>query len=850
MLPSAPARPQTVLASARPLFGGYALVALVAAWLTGIGLQSSVSLVSRLPIAVWIAGALIWLLLALVCRMALSRLPVRTSLGSIRLLLGAALLALGLCTGGARSALATAASDANTLTVYATGGTLHVQGDVLDEPVLYAGYRTLTLDVQQISRDGTHWQPASGRIAADISGADSWYAPTYGDTISTTGKLKPIAAGGTPSTLVARLTGARARVVARGGGNPVFTWLFALRVRMAQALEHAVPEPEAALLIGIVLGLKTPMLRVRLPLFTATGTIHMVVPAGLKVALLAQMSGDALRVLGWWPRTIGAMLAVAAYAALGGGGPAAVRAALMGGLLVLAPAVGRVYNVYTALALAAFVMSALDPLVLYDASFQLTMLGTLGLPLLVPTLQRWLSSLLRRWRNAPLTEVVTESLAVTLAAQIATLPVLALTFAQISLIAPLANLLAVPLLAPLLVLGMLIAVLGVLPVVAPAAVVVGWAAWPLLWFVDTVIAVCARLPFASLAVSGGSFALAALYYIGLALALWALRPALARWLRRTRVTASTPPTRADTRARSRAARAVLATITAVSLLGAVGATGPALASGNRTRLDFLDLGPGGEATLLRLPNGVSVLLDGGPDGPTLESALATSLPFWHRTINLAMLTDPRAGDARGLEDATAHFSVGQAVDMGMVHPTQEYVAWLDALRQAHVPHTVVREHATLTLGAGTSLQVLAPPQQLYPSGGGSTTASNDAVLRLDAPGIRVLFLGSADAYALDALANSGESLTSDVVEVAAPHNTPLLLTGSLLPVLARAHPRLVVITESPLTSQTSFEAKIVHDDLAASDADLAQALGATVERVSETGTLDLTGDASGWTLSG
>jgi hypothetical protein len=67
-------------------------------------------------------------------------------------------------------------------------------------------------------------------------------------------------------------------IVDREGGNPLLARLFDLRLALAQAIQHALPEPEAALLIGILLGLKTPVLRSRLALFTATGTSHRVVP--------------------------------------------------------------------------------------------------------------------------------------------------------------------------------------------------------------------------------------------------------------------------------------------------------------------------------------------------------------------------------------------------------------------------------------------------------------------------------------------------------------------------------------------------------------------------------------------
>jgi hypothetical protein len=255
--------------------------------------------------------------------------------------------------GAARTAQADPTNDPRSLALLASSGeTLRVRGMVATEPDLRQGYRLLTLDCDAVSRDGGHtWQVAGGRVEAAWYGPDDWFAPAYGDTLELTGIIAPASASA-PVGVVAQLTKAHGVIDARGGGNPVFAWLFQLRVMLAQAIQHALPEPEAALLIGILLGLKTPTLRARLPLFTATGTIHLVVPAGLKVSVLATIASTALRPLGRWPRVAGSIATVVLYAALGGSGPPAVRAAIMGTLLVLAPALGRVYNVFTALALA------------------------------------------------------------------------------------------------------------------------------------------------------------------------------------------------------------------------------------------------------------------------------------------------------------------------------------------------------------------------------------------------------------------------------------------------------------------------------------------------------------------
>jgi len=848
-------------AGARPLFRGYALVALVAAWLAGVALRPLGPL-ARIPPGAWLALASAVAVAGLVTWVARRHAAPAPASRGARVVLAGGLLGCALALGAARAAAADTSGDPSSVARLASGRSILLHGIVVAEPDLRAGYRLLTIEVSEASADGGRdWQAATGRVEADVVGPDDWFAPAYGDAVSLSGTLRPLAGSYAPPGVLARLSGARATIRSRGNGDSLLAALFALRVRLAQAIQRALPEPEAALLIGILLGLKTPALRARQPLFTETGTIHLVVPAGLKVSTLAELSSATVRRLGRWPRTLAALVAVGIYAALGGGGPAAIRAAVMGALLALAPALGRAYNVFTALALAVLLMTVLEPALLYDAGFQLTALATAGLPLLTPRIARRLVVWLR-W--LPFSAVIAELLAVTLAAQIATLPVLALTFHIISFVAPLANLLTVPLLAPLLVLGSLVATVGAVggPLAGTLGLALAWVVWPLLAFVNGAIALCAALPGAFVLVGDVPAVLAALYYAVLVGAVWRLGPLLRRWRTRARALAPGPHrfsgpalTTSMERARGgtthvRLSRGALAAVLGLALLGAGGAAAPALASAGTARLSFLDVGAGGEASLLRLPSGVTVLINGGPDGPALAAALAGRLPSWQRSLDLALLTDPRGGDVRGLADAAAHFSIARGADAGMVHPSADDLAWLDALRRAGAIHTTVREGAVIHLASDTVLRVLAPPQSLFPPGQGTTTASNDTILRLQTPGLRVLFLGAADDYALDALAYSGEPLGADVVTVALPSGAPLDLGGPLGTVLRQAHPRLIVVGSAPIspTAQTALAA--ADADAAGIDAEVASTLGALVYRIAAAGTIELSGGAGGWSLGG
>ena len=254
--------PAAIGTSPRLLFGGYALVAGVVAWLAGIALRPLGPLAALPPLA-WLAvggvALAVWLGAWLVGRLA--------AFGSARMwyaLLAVGMLLFFVALGAARAASADPSTDPHAVSRFASGQQVRVQGTIDAEPDLRDNARLLTVAVSSVSTDdGRTWQPATGRVEATGYGPDDWFAPAYGDGVSLTGTLRPLGASYAPAGVLARLTSVRATVVSHGGGNPLLAWLFDLRLLLAQAIQHALPEPEAALLLGILLGLKTPVLRAR-----------------------------------------------------------------------------------------------------------------------------------------------------------------------------------------------------------------------------------------------------------------------------------------------------------------------------------------------------------------------------------------------------------------------------------------------------------------------------------------------------------------------------------------------------------------------------------------------------------
>jgi competence protein ComEC len=249
-------------------------------------------------------------------------------------------------------------------------------------------------------------------------------------------------------------------VLKAGGPSPARTIAWA-QAQLLTAVNRALPEPAAALAVGIAFGIHEPLSAdVRAPLQDA-GLIHIVVVSGLKVVLIIGLVGAVARVLEWSRRRtlLVAFPVIAAYVLISGAGPAAIRSALMAGAAMFAAAGARRTDPIPMLALAAALMLGLDPQLVEDPGFQLSFLGTAGILLLAAPIAA----------RVPGPRVVAEPFAVTVAAQLATVPIMAGTFGVISIAGPVANAIVLPLLPVMIVTGAAGAILSALN---PA---LGWA---------------------------------------------------------------------------------------------------------------------------------------------------------------------------------------------------------------------------------------------------------------------------------------------------------------------------------------------------------------------------------------
>jgi competence protein ComEC len=375
--------------------------------------------------------------------------------------------------------------------------------------------------------------------------------------------------------------------------------LDAVRERALSALGTGVAPADGALLRGMVLGQDGAIAPETRTAFERSGLVHLTAVSGQNVLLLVSLVVAACAVAGVprRPRLLLAAGLVALYVPLAGAGPSIQRAGVMGIAGLVAGLAGRPSSRWYALALAGLVTLGLDPRVAGEPGWQLSFAAVAGLLAFAPAFREGLGGL-----GVP--GPVADAAAVTLAATLATAPLLVLHFGELSLVALPANLLAAPAVAPVMWLGTLAMAAGQFgdALATPFTV----AAAPFAAYIGGVARVAGGVPGASVPI-----VLAPAALVVASLALLAAGGGIAR-LARSSVERRDGTAGPAARPRTLALAVCLLVVALLLVRGRlVPHRVPPPAPGELV-VSFMSVGQG-DATLLQL-DGRSVLVDTGPPG--------------------------------------------------------------------------------------------------------------------------------------------------------------------------------------------------------------------------------------------
>ncbi|GAA4425891.1 ComEC/Rec2 family competence protein [Pontibacter saemangeumensis] len=340
-------------------------------------------------------------------------------------------------------------------------------GVVEDYIIQKPGYQNTVLQVQQVQVNG-QWQQAEGEVQISVPhDSDKAYELSYGDVMLVRGAPQRVEAPANPNQFDYRqflankgiyyrhyLQPLQFRRIATAPPNPLLAASIRLRRNIDKLLRERVGKgQEYAISSALILGVKDELDNAIRNAYASTGTMHVLAVSGLHVGLIYLVL---LWLLGLFPpvrrqRVLQAVLVLAflwTYAFLTGLSPSVLRAVVMFSMVAVAAAIQRQTNIYNTIAVAATVLLLWNPYNLKEVGFQLSFLAVLGIVYLQPRLYKLLE--INNW----LLDKVWVYFTVSVAAQLATLPLGLFYFHQFPVYFWFANLVVVPLATAVLYTGL------------------------------------------------------------------------------------------------------------------------------------------------------------------------------------------------------------------------------------------------------------------------------------------------------------------------------------------------------------------------------------------------------------
>lgn len=237
-------------------------------------------------------------------------------------------------------------------------------------------------------------------------------------------------------------------------GNKFYGAVIKIKNKLSANVSALISSPEAGLLEGLIIGGDDKLSKEVQGNFSRTGMTHIVAVSGYNITIVAQYLMLLGIFLGLWRRQAFwfAVLGIWIFILMTGFPSSAIRAGVMGTLLLYAMKNGRLANAGNAILFSAAVMLLWNPLLLrYDVGFQLSFLATIGIVYCYPLLENYSREKLQKL--PAIISFLAEILFLSLGAQIFVLPIILFNFQKLSIVSPLANILILPILPITMLLG-------------------------------------------------------------------------------------------------------------------------------------------------------------------------------------------------------------------------------------------------------------------------------------------------------------------------------------------------------------------------------------------------------------
>ncbi len=473
-------------------------------------------------------------------------------------------------------------------------------------------------------------------------------------------------------------------VVLRAEGDGSFdAWVSVVRKQSYAIFDRFHSAQHSAFLKGIILGYRADISADVKESFLDTGTIHILAVSGSNVAFVSLIIYSVLGLFRLPKKVVfcATMTGLFLYMLLTGSSASVVRATVMAFVVLCGSLFERRTDVYNSLSVSAIILLLVNPTTLWDPGFQLSYAAVLSIVYFYPKLDEIRKRIPWAFAQMGFFEGALKLFAVSLAAQLGTIPFSAYYFGKISIVSLLANLIVVPMSGLNTFLGAAETFFSfVSPWLARSYVIVNDVLiWFLLWFVKT----AASVPFAYVDVVGLNALFPVLYY-PFVVGIFHIHRAFV-------------------------ARAILI----LSLLALDWSILANVVSNSNPRLTVtaIDVGQG-DATLIRFPNGRVMLVDAGPKSVGYDAGERIVGPFLRksgiRRIDALVVSHGHSDHLGGIPYLLAHFSVRTLLEGDTIAHSRLESEMIDVARERGVPLVIKGAGSRIDLDGTTRIYVVHP----------------------------------------------------------------------------------------------------------------------------------------------
>jgi competence protein ComEC len=456
---------------------------------------------------------------------------------------------------------------------------------------------------------------------------------------------------------------------------------------LQRTLYHRIDEyhshEQASFLKGVILGYRADLSPEIKQSFVNTGTIHILAVSGSNVAVIVLIIYS---LMGFFrlPKRISGIFTIAGiliFMFITGASPSVVRASIMACVLMVGTMVERKTDIYNSLAIAAMIILLIDTRSLFDVGFQLSFAAVVSIVYFYPILVKVINRIPERFEEIKAVDYLLKLLAVSLAAQIGTLPFTAYYFGRISLVSLLANLIVVPLSGINVLLGVATVAFSCVStfVASCYAALNGLAIDFLLGFVRA----AGDVPYAYTETARFTSYHALFYYSMVAILFHLNNPRIVKW-------------------------GIVAGLIVLNgtVVRAIAHSGKGV-----VRVTFLDVGQG-DAILVQSPMGRTMLVDAGPREFRYDAGERTIAPFLKRTgiseLDVVALSHSHSDHIGGVPFLLESGMVSQIVECDVGASSALYRKLKEIVNQRQTRYRSTERGDVIPLDSTMRLYVLHP----------------------------------------------------------------------------------------------------------------------------------------------